>query len=116
MPVAVYARVSTEEQRERQSIETQTNFADRFCKREDLSVFRVYCDDGVSGTIPFEERPAARQVLRDARLGKFDELLVFKVDRIGRETQMNLRAVSDLQKVGVRLRSMTEAFDPSNPN
>jgi site-specific DNA recombinase len=111
MPVAVYARVSTEEQRERQSIETQYDFGQRFCQMYTLPVFRIYADDGVSGTIPLDRRPEGSQILRDARLGKFDQLLVYRFDRLGRETRLILNAVADLEKLGVRVRSMTEEFD-----
>jgi site-specific DNA recombinase len=111
MSVAVYLRVSTEEQRERQSIATQREFGERYCHLHDLSVYRVYADDGVSGTVPLEQRPDGGQILRDARLGKFDQLLVFKLDRLGRETRLILNAVAELEKLGVRIRSMTEEFD-----
>jgi site-specific DNA recombinase len=56
MAVAVYARVSTEEQRERQSIRTQLEFSERYCQLHSLVVFKVYSDDGVSGTIPLDRR------------------------------------------------------------
>jgi hypothetical protein len=49
---AVYLRVSTEEQRERQSIATQRAFGERYRELHDLAVYRVYADDGVSGTVP----------------------------------------------------------------
>jgi len=111
MPVAVYLRVSTEEQRERQSINTQREFAERYCQLHDLQVFRVFADDGITGTIALEERPEGSHVLRDARLGKFDQLLIYKLDRLGRETRLILNAVADLEKLGVRVRSMTEEFD-----
>ena len=115
MPVAVYARVSTEEQRERQSIETQYKCGERFCHRHDFSVFRVYSDDGISGTVPLNQRPQGSLILRDARLGKFDQLLVYKLDRLGRDTLLILNAVNDLKKLRVRVRSMTEEFDASIP-
>src|ERR1035437_6050245 len=111
MPVATYLRVSTEEQRERQSIATQREFAVRYCDLHQLSVYRVYADDGVSGTVPLEGRAEGGQILRDARLGKFDQLLVYKLDRLGRETRLILNAVAELEKLGVRIRSMTEEFD-----
>ena len=57
MAVAVYLRVSTEEQRERQSIATQREFGERYCQLHNLAVYRVYADDGVSGTVPLEQRP-----------------------------------------------------------
>src|SRR5262245_17240610 len=111
MAVGVYLRVSTEEQRERQSIATQREFAERYCQLHGLAVYKVYSDDGVSGTVPIEARIAGRAVLEDARQRKFDQLLVFKLDRLGRETRLILNAVAELEKHGVRVRSMTEEFD-----
>src|SRR5580698_8041998 len=111
MPVAVYLRVSTDEQRERQSINTQRDFAERYCALHSLPVFRVYADDGVTGTIPLEKRSQGSQILLDAKLGKFDQLLIYKLDRLGRETRLILNAVAELEKLGVRVRSMTEEFD-----
>jgi site-specific DNA recombinase len=111
MALAIYVRVSTEEQRERQSIATQREFGERYCQLHKLAVYRVYADDGVSGTVPLQDRPDGGQILRDARLGKFDQLLVFKLDRLGRETRLILNAVAELEKLSVRVRSMTEEFD-----
>jgi len=112
---AVYLRVSTEEQRERQSIATQREFGERYCQLHDLAVHRVYADDGVSGTVALELRPEGSQILKDARLGKFDQLLLYKLDRLGRETRLILNGVAELEKVGVRVRSMTEEFDTGTP-
>src|SRR5450432_1931128 len=111
MAVAVYVRVSTEEQRERQSILTQREFAERYCALHKLSVHLVYADDGVSGTVPLDRRPEGGRILKEAKLGKFDQLLVYKLDRLGRDTRLILNAVDELEKAGVRIRSMTEEFD-----
>src|SRR5262249_39574757 len=111
MAVGVYLRVSTEEQRERQSIATQREFAERYCQLHALAVYKLYSDDGTSGTVPIEARIAGRTVLEEARLRKFDQLLVFKLDRLCRETRLILNAVAELEKHGVRVRSMTEEFD-----
>ncbi len=111
MAVAVYLRVSTEEQRERQSIATQREFGERYCQLHSLVVSRVFADDGVSGTVPLEQRSDGSQILRDAQLGKFDQLLIYRLDRLGRDTRLILNAVAELEKLGVRVRSMTEEFD-----
>lgn len=111
MAVAIYVRVSTEEQRERQSILTQREFADRFCALHSPAVYRVYADDGVSGTVPLERRPEGGQILNDARQGKFNQLLIYRLDRLGRDTRLILNGVDGLEKLGVRVRSMTEEFD-----
>ena len=115
MAVGIYLRVSTEEQRERQSIATQRDFAGRYCDLHQLAIHALYADDGVSGTVPLDRRPEGSKLLRDARLKKFDQLLVYKLDRLGRETRLTLEAVAELEKCGVRVRSMTEEFDSQTP-
>jgi site-specific DNA recombinase len=114
MPVAVYLRVSSEEQRERQSIATQREWAERYCDLHSLPVWKVYADDGVSGTVPFELRSGGAQVLADARMKRFDQLLIYKLDRLGRDTRLTLNAVAEIEKLGVRVRSMTEEFDTNS--
>jgi site-specific DNA recombinase len=113
MAVGVYLRVSTEEQRERQSIATQREFAPRYCGLHQLPIHETYADDGVSGTVALELRPAGIRLLEDARHRRFDQLLVYKLDRLGRDTRLILNAVAELEKYGVRVRSMTEEFDTS---
>jgi len=44
--VAIYCRVSTQEQRERQSINTQIEYIQDYCKKEGLIIFDTYRDDG----------------------------------------------------------------------
>jgi site-specific DNA recombinase len=105
MAVGVYLRVSTEEQRERRSIVTQRDFAKRYCDLHEHSIFAEYADDGISGTEPVEQRPAGIRLLEDARAHRFDQLLVFKLDRLGRDTRIILNAVAEFEKFGVRVRS-----------
>ena len=57
--VALYLRVSSDEQRERQTIETQRVFLEQYCRLYELDVAETYADDGVSGTIPMHERPCS---------------------------------------------------------
>ena len=111
MPVALYLRVSTEEQRERQSIATQREFAERYCALHQLHLGAVFADDGVSGTVPLHLRPAGARILPDARLHRFDQLLVYRLDRLGRDTRLTLQAVAELEQCGVRVKSLTEDFD-----
>ncbi len=109
--VAIYARVSTEEQRERQSIATQQEFGEKYCALHGFEVSGVYCDEGVSGTVPISDRLEGRRILADARQGRFGQLLVYKLDRLGRQARMILNTVDELEQLGVRVRSMTEDFD-----
>lgn len=113
---AVYCRVSSEAQQERQTIETQVEFAQKYCDLQGIEILEIYKDDGVTGTLPLQDRPAGLQLLRDAKAGKFKLLLIFKLDRLGRSTRVILNAVHDLDGLGVLVRSMTEPFDTSNPS
>lgn len=112
---AVYLRVSTQEQRERQTIANQYDFATGFCKLHDIAVVSWYVDDGVSGTIPFANRPEGARLLEDARAGKLDSVYVYRLDRFGRDPRLILNVVGELETMGVQLRSMTEPFDTATP-
>jgi DNA invertase Pin-like site-specific DNA recombinase len=89
----------------------RSDFALRYCALHQLQIHQTYSDDGVSGTVPVESRPLGRHLLEDAQLHKFDQLLIFKLDRLGRDTRLILNTVDELEKHGVRVRSMTEEFD-----
>src|SRR5215212_985353 len=114
--VALYLRVSSDEQRERESIKTQREFFEQYCQLYGLKVTETYADDGVSGTIPLHERPEGRRLLEDARAKKFETLLVYRLDRLGRSLLVIVDAHDRLQVSGVSLRSATEPIDTSNPS
>jgi site-specific DNA recombinase len=111
--IAPYLRVSSEEQRDRETIEIQDRFLDEYCRLYGLEVAEVYADDGVSGTIPLHERPAGRRLLEDAKAGKFDAVLVYKLDRLGRKLLVIVDAHDRLVEAGVSLRSAREPIDTS---
>ena len=116
MKAAIYLRVSTEEQRERQSIATQRDFAERYCALHEIPVAGWYADDGVTGTLPLEQRPEGTRLLEDAKAKKFDTVLIYKLDRLGREPRLILNAVKELEDLGAEAKSMTEPFDTSSPS
>lgn len=114
--VGLLLRVSSEEQRERETIEIQDGFLKEYCRLYGLEVADAYKDDGVSGTIPLHERPEGRRLLEDAQAGKFETLLVYRLDRLGRSLLVIVDAHDRLQAAGVSLRSATEPIDTSNPS
>jgi site-specific DNA recombinase len=115
IPAALLCRVSTEDQRETGSIETQVAFADRWAPDHGYQIVDRYLDAGWSGTIPLDQRPEGARLLRDARLGLFSTVLVYQVDRLGRDPQVVLSALTELQACGVRIQSMNEQFDERDP-
>ena len=116
--IALYLRVSSEEQRERETMEIQREFLEQYCQLYGLEVADVYEDDGVSGTIPLNERPAGRRLLEDAAQERFGAVLVSKLDRLGRTLLVIVDAHDRLQEAGggVGLVSGREPIDTSNPS
>lgn len=117
--VAIYARTSTEDQAERQTVQGQLEFLRRFCTLYShvhrYEIADEYVDDGWSGTIPLGERPDGKRLLEDARSGRFQEVLVYRLDRLGRSLRSLLDANTALEQVDVTIHSATEPFDTATP-
>lgn len=118
---AIYARVSSEEQRQNQTIEPQIDAAKHWVKFQQLvdhpiDITELYIDDGVSGTIALAERPAGKRLLEEAAHGKFELVLVYKIDRLGRDPRDILNSAYYLDQLDVAVKSLTEEFDLSTPS
>ena len=110
--IATYARVSSDEQRDRHTVLNQRNALSRRLGSEpDVLVFKHYEDDGVSGTIPLEDRPAGRALARDARARRFSQLWVVRADRLGRDAFELLRIWRVFESIGISLRATDENID-----
>ena len=113
--MALYARISSDEQAERGTIDAQRTFLRHFTELYALPVHAEYSDDGVSGTLPLRDRPAGARLLDDAAAGCFGVVLVYRVDRLGRSLAALLSTHAALAQHGVTLRSATEPFDTASP-
>jgi site-specific DNA recombinase len=114
--VAGYARVSTDLQREKETIRTQVELIEKHCKELGYTLTEIYCDDGVSGTIHLEDRPEGARLLADARSGKFQALVVYKSDRIGRDVLVNETAARELyDRLGIDFIGVAESIDLATP-
>ena len=113
--VALYVRVSTEEQAEHgYSIEAQLDVLRQYCKLYHKEIVEEYVDPGVSGK-EMTKRAKLQKLLRDAELGRFDEVIVWKFNRMSRKTKDLLEIVEHLTKHKVYFRSFSENFDTSTP-
>jgi site-specific DNA recombinase len=112
---ALYARVSTDDQRDKQTIDNQVNALRGYAPHSGFNFVDEYLDDGISGTVPLEKRPEGRRMAQDARDGKFDVIVFYKLDRLARSLRNFLDIVDFSEEVGVGLRCMTEPFDTTNP-
>jgi site-specific DNA recombinase len=113
--IAIYARVSTEDQAERQTVQAQLDFLHRWADLHEFPIAGVYVDDGWSGTVPLRDRPDGRRLLDDAAAGQFSMVALYRLDRLGRSIHVLLDADRELEGHGVTIRSATEPFDTSSP-
>ena len=72
---------------------------------------RIFTDHGVSGTTA--SRPELDKLLDHLRAG--DEVVVWKLDRLGRNTRNLLALIDDLERRGVHFRSVTEGISTTGP-
>lgn len=111
--VACYCRVSTEEQaREGYSISAQRDRLVAFCRAQEWSAVDIYIDEGESGAKI--DRPELNRLQQDAKDGKFNLVLVWKVDRLSRKVAHLAQLVEELDRQGIAFRSVTEPFDTSH--
>jgi site-specific DNA recombinase len=98
----VYCRVSSQEQRENQTIAGQRSEVLRYCQARGIQIDKVYdADDGVSGTIRLDQRPGGSQLLADAAAGRIERIIGWKIDRLGRGLRDYLNLKNRLARLGV---------------
>jgi DNA invertase Pin-like site-specific DNA recombinase len=112
MRVALYARVSTETQHTDNQLAELKRYAD--ARGWPVNDQHVYIDHGVSGNK--ESRPALDAMLKDAKRRRFDLLLVWRLDRLGRSLKHLVVLLDDLRAFGVQFASLNEAIDTSTPS
>jgi DNA invertase Pin-like site-specific DNA recombinase len=105
MNIAIYARVSTTDQ----SCQMQLHELREYVAKRGWQVFAEYVDTGFSGAAA--SRPELDRLLRDARLRKFEAVLVWKLDRWGRSVAHCVRSIQELVSLGIRFLSPTESID-----
>jgi DNA invertase Pin-like site-specific DNA recombinase len=106
---AIYARVSTlEQQTENQLAELR-----RYVAAREWSIPLEYVDKGVSGAT--DRRPALDALVRDAKKRKFDVLVCWRLDRLGRNLKHLITLLDELQALGVAFVSLAEGIDATTP-
>jgi site-specific DNA recombinase len=98
---AIYARVSTEEQKEGQTIDSQIAELERFAASQDWPVIDVYKDEGWSGALL--ARPQLDRLRDDASKGVFQIVLINDVDRLARDVSHLGVVKRDLERHGIQV-------------
>ena len=115
LKVAIYARVSTEEQAEHgYSIEAQLDTLRQYCQLYHRRIVGEYVDRGVSGK-EMTKRLELQRLLKDADEGVFEEVIVWKFNRMSRKTKDLLEIVERLDRRNIYFRSFSENFDTATP-
>lgn len=108
--IAIYARVSTANNG--QDPETQLLPLREYAKARTFEIYREYVDvaSGVK-----EKRPSLDELLIDARKRKFDAVVVWKLDRLGRSLKHLITLIEEFQALGIQFISYTEGMDTTTP-
>ena len=110
--IVTYERVSSDDQRERDTIMTQYDELQRRLAAEpNVEIVERYLDNGVSGTKELRLRPDGARLLADAAARRFDEVWVYKLDRLGRDEIDPLVVRRDLGKLGISVVSIRENIE-----
>jgi DNA invertase Pin-like site-specific DNA recombinase len=104
MKAAIYARVSTVEQEP----ENQLHELRRYVEVRGWASTE-YVDRGVSGAK--DRRPALDTLLADARRRRFDVLVCWRLDRLGRNLRHLVMVIEDLNALGIAFVSLGEGID-----
>src|ERR1700680_2010967 len=109
MTAALYARVSTVDQTcENQLIELR-----RYCQARGWRIWREFVDTGVSGSTA--RRPALDELSAHARRRRFDVVVCWRLDRLGRNLKHLITLLEELQALGVAFVSLNEGIDATTP-
>ena len=112
MRVAIYARVSTNEQTTENQVRELTEWADR----AGHDIVAVYDDNGISGAKGREYRKEFDKLLKGAVRREFDLVAAWSVDRLGRSLQDLIGFLQELHGAGVDLYLHQQALDTTTPS
>jgi DNA invertase Pin-like site-specific DNA recombinase len=112
MRAALYMRVSTDDQ----TTANQRQALEAVAAQRGWAIVKVYEDAGVSGAKGRERRAGFDGMLRDAARARFDVLMVWSMDRLGRSMQDLVDTSSALKSAGVNLLMLQQDIDTTTPS
>lgn len=113
MKCAIYGRVSTDRQAEEGfSLPAQKERMTQFIQSQAWTITGEYIDDGYSAKNL--DRPQIQRLLRDMKTGKFEVVVVYRLDRLVRSVTDLHHLLTEFDKHGVKFKSVTEAFDTTS--
>lgn len=110
MRIAAYCRVSTEKDEQLDSLAHQKEFFEEYAIKNGHKLIRLYADEGISGT-SLKKRDEFMRLMRDAKLGLFNMVVVKDVSRLARNTVDFLQSIRTLKGLGVNTLFLTSNMD-----
>jgi len=112
--VAIYIRVSTEEQaREGFSINAQKEKLRQYAFARGWDIYDFYIDDGISGK-NLKDRPEAQRMIQDVRSKRVNNVLVYKIDRLTRSVKNLMELIELFDETNCAFNSLMESIDTSS--
>jgi DNA invertase Pin-like site-specific DNA recombinase len=108
---AIYIRVSTDGQ----TVDNQRLELEQAAEMAGWEIVGIYDDNGVSGAKSREQREAFDRLCKDATRRKFDVVMAWSVDRLGRSLQDLVGFLSELHGVGCDLYLHQQGIDTTTP-
>lgn len=110
MKIAAYCRVSTDKEEQASSLIHQKEFFIEYAKRNGHALFRLYADEGISGT-SLKRRDAFNRLMKDARCGFFQSVVVKDISRLARNTVDFLVSIRQLKAMGINVTFLNANMD-----
>ena len=110
--IAIYARVSTD----KQTCENQLQELRVIAERMNYTIVSEFVDNGISGMKTRQDRPALDQLMKSATQRKFDMVMCWSIDRLGRSLQNLVEILNELQAMKIDLFFLQQGMDTSTPS
>jgi DNA invertase Pin-like site-specific DNA recombinase len=110
--IAIYARVSTD----KQTCENQLQELRVIAERMNYTIVAEFVDNGISGMKTRQNRPALDQLMKSATQRRFDMVMCWSIDRLGRSLQNLVEILNELQALKIDLFFLQQGMDTSTPS
>ena len=78
--------------------------------------WRVFKDEGISGRVSFPDRPFGKKLLQEVERGRISQVVVLRIDRLGRNTTDILNTIKLIHRYNVPIRSINEGITTLDDN
>lgn len=114
--VCAYCRVSTDKNDQKNSFDAQKRFFNSFFdEHKNWKTKTIFADLGISGT-SLKKRDKFKQMIREAKNGKYSIIITKEVSRFSRNVQDTLNIVTELHNLGVYVLFLTEDIYTETPD